>query len=63
MSKYYFDDPYRDFTRWDNDCEEWLARRPTCSECGQHIQDDYGFRIEDKLYCQDCIDGCKEFID
>lgn len=63
MNRYYSDDPYRDFTRWDNDREEWLINRPVCDGCGDHIQDDYGYRIGDELYCQNCIDGWKEFID
>lgn len=63
MLKYRSGDPYRDFLRWDDDCEEWLSSRPQCYECGDKIQDEYGFRIDGNLYCPNCIDRFKEFID
>lgn len=34
--------------------EKALARRPICTYCEQHIQDDYLFDIDGKLYCEEC---------
>ena len=59
----YTDNPLRDFALWSDDQEEWLNNRPECSECGQHIQDDYLYRIDGNIYCQNCIDQSIEYID
>ena len=39
--------------------EAKLMRRPICSMCGEHIQDEYAVKIGDDLYCDDCIDSMK----
>lgn len=32
-----------------------LKRRPKCSFCGEPIQDDYLFDIDEELYCEECM--------
>ena len=34
------DDPVADFERYDAEKERWLARRPICCICKEHIQED-----------------------
>lgn len=60
--RYYTDDPIADFHRWEDDVCEWLEKRPICEECGEHIQDDFAYCIDNKWYCKDCIDGMLEEI-
>lgn len=55
MGRYYSDDTYRDFDRWDADQEAWLNSRPVCKWCGEHIQDEYAYRINGDLVCEDCL--------
>lgn len=44
--------------------DAWLARRPVCSECGEHIQEDYYYLINDEIICPDCMeDNYKKSID
>jgi hypothetical protein len=45
MGMYHSDDPYHDFDLWDADQDAWLNSRPVCKWCGEHIQDEYAYRI------------------
>lgn len=54
---YRTDDPYRDFDRWDNEQESWLSKRPRCAHCGERIQDDHYYLIEDEPVCPDCLES------
>ena len=49
------DDPLYDFDRWDARREEWLKTRPVCDECGEPIQEEYGYSFEGQLLCEDCF--------
>lgn len=49
------DDPHADFDRWDAGQEKWLARLPRCSECGEPIQDDFFYLINDEPVCEECL--------
>lgn len=35
--------------------EEALAKLPKCSECGEHIQDDYYYDINGYIICESCL--------
>lgn len=35
--------------------EEWLKRLPVCDCCGEPIQDEHCFVIEDEIYCEGCM--------
>lgn len=50
------DDPVKDYERWDAMREEWLANRPICTNCGEHIQDEwcYSTWANNELICQEC---------
>lgn len=56
-------DPYDDFERWDREQTEALDRRPVCSRCGDHIQDEEAYEIEGKLYCIECVEDMKVYLD
>lgn len=36
----------------------WLAKRPVCAKCGEPIQDEYAYDINDdgQLFCEECKD-------
>lgn len=42
---------------------EWLRKLPRCSECGHPIRDDNCWVIGDEIFCEECIDGFKDFTD
>lgn len=54
---YRTDDPIADFNRWDAEQQEWIEKRPVCSICGEHIQDDYYYLINDEIICPDCLEN------
>lgn len=53
---FYTDDPLRDFHMHDAEQERKLKMLPKCSECGEHIQTDECYEINDELICPDCLD-------
>jgi formylmethanofuran dehydrogenase subunit E len=48
-------DPIRDFERRDREQQRWLNRRPRCSCCGHHIQDENCYLINDEFVCPECL--------
>ena len=44
-----------DFSDHDLEQEEWLRSRPKCSECKEHIQEDYCFNVDGEILCEDCM--------
>lgn len=51
-------DNYSMWERNEREMEKRLARRPVCCQCGEHIQDEFAYRINDDLFCQDCLEAC-----
>lgn len=39
--------------------EEWLKSRPVCCKCGDPIQDEFGYFVDNDWICQECM---KDFI-
>ncbi len=48
--------PVADFARHDAEQENWLARRPICAFCKEHIQDDGAYETDEGLCCEDCLE-------
>lgn len=51
------DDPIRDFDNWDDEQNRWLARRPVCADCDNHIQDEEAYYIDGEWICINCMDS------
>lgn len=56
-------DPYYDADCYYDELENMYNNRPCCTECGEHIREDYAYRIGDKLICEGCLSGYKEAMD
>lgn len=54
---FYSDDPLFDFYRHDAEQEAWLAKRPKCADCCEHVQDDHFYLINDEVICPDCLES------
>lgn len=54
---YRTDDPVADFLAHDAERQRRLRRRPRCCECGEHIQDEYAYCINDEWICEACLNG------
>lgn len=55
-------DPYLDFLDHEFENEQWLKSRPECDCCGEHIQDEHYYRIDDTNYCEKCIEKFKREV-
>ena len=55
-------DNYDQFLRHESDLELRLKKRPICSECGEHIQDDYAYRKDGLWTCQRCMNEYLEVV-
>ena len=54
---YRTDDPVADADRYFSEREErWLQSLPICSECGEPIQTEECYEINDELICPDCLE-------
>lgn len=42
--------------------EAWLARRPVCADCEQHIQDESAYYINGEWICEDCMDSYRQVV-
>lgn len=55
------DDPLGDFDRWDAEQERELERLPICCECGNRIEDDFCYEINDEIICEACMEQYRKF--
>ena len=60
----YIPDNYDRFARHDAEQEASLEMLPVCSECGEHIQDEYCFEINDEYICERCMkNNHRKYVD
>lgn len=52
---YYTDNPVADAERYEADRENELQKYPVCCNCGEHIQDEYCYLINDEFLCEECL--------
>ena len=61
---FYSDDPIRDFEHYDSGQARELKRFPICAECGEPIQDEHCFEINDELICEECLNqNHRKYVD
>lgn len=61
---YYTDDPLLDFDRWDRAQSKRLKQLPVCADCGDAVQDDHYYLINDAVICPDCMEsGYRKDVD
>ncbi len=51
------EDPVSDFLRHDEEQNRWLESLPECADCGEPIQADHFFLINDEAICPDCLES------
>ena len=57
MPMYKTDDPARDFLVYDAEQAHEAAKLPACADCGEPVQDDHYFEINDECICPPCLDS------
>lgn len=61
---FYTDNPILDAERYYAEREEEVERLPECSECGQPIQDEHCYEINDEYICEKClVENHKKYTD
>lgn len=55
----YIPDNYDLWKDHEEEKERRLKRRPICAECGEHIQDEYGYQFNGAWLCADCLEDYK----
>lgn len=51
------DDPVADYLRYDAEQEAKRDRLPVCVYCGEPIEADHYFLINDEIICPDCLES------
>ena len=54
-------DNYSQWARHDAEQEAELARLPFCDECGERIQEDTCFEINDEIICEGCMEHFRKY--
>lgn len=57
------DDPIADFEHYDRERTRRIRRLPRCSECDEHIQDDFAYYIYDEWICGECMNQYIKAVD
>lgn len=61
---YKTDDPARDFLMHDAEQAAAEERLPVCADCGETVQDDHYYEINDEVICPDCLEsGYRKWVD
>lgn len=50
------DDPVADYERYDAELEQERELLPECSGCGEKIEDDFCYEINDEIICEECLE-------
>lgn len=53
----YTDNPLFDFECYDLEQQKRLDRLPVCADCGEPIQDDHYYLINDEIIGPDCMES------
>ena len=48
-------DNYELFKQHEDNQQTKLDRLPTCTNCGEYIQDDYYYEINEEYLCEECM--------
>lgn len=51
------DDPVADYDRYDAEQARDMCKLPVCSDCGEPVQDDHYYLINDEVICPDCMEA------
>lgn len=53
----YTDNPLFDFECYDREQQSRLDKLPVCADCGEAIQADYYYLINNEIICSDCMES------
>ena len=47
----------------DREEARWLAKRPICSICEEHIVEDRCYKVDGELICEDCMNDMRVYTE
>lgn len=50
-------DPLADFDRYDAEQQRRMDKLPVCADCGEPVQADHFYLINDEVICPDCLEA------
>ena len=53
----YIPDNYDAWKEHEAESEKMLERLPVCSWCGERVQDEYYYNINDEVVCEECLNS------
>ena len=59
----YVPDPLDHWLEHDRQREEELNKLPVCDSCGEHIQEEYCYVINDDYICESCMEENKRSVE
>ena len=60
---YYIPDYYDKWSEYSRQQEKALERQPLCNICGEHIQSEHCYKINDEIICESCMDDFRVYTD
>lgn len=52
----YSDDPAADWDAYCREQDKALEKLPVCADCGEHVQADHYYLINDEVICPECLE-------
>lgn len=59
----YIPDYYDKWSEYNQQKEEELKKRPVCDCCGDHIQEEYCYVINDDYICESCMEENRKSVE
>ena len=56
-------DNYSELCRHEAEQEERLGKMPVCCDCGEHIQAETCFDINETIICEECMEQYRKYTD
>lgn len=53
----YTDDPPADYDAYCRAQDKELEKVPVCADCGEHVQEDHFYLINDEVICPACLES------
>ena len=48
---------------YEEEQDRYLKQLPVCSDCGEHIQEDYCYEINGEYICEECMKSYRKAVE
>lgn len=57
----YTDEPDKDYDAYCREQDRAMEQLPICCECGERIEDEYCYEINDEIICETCMEQYRKY--